>query len=568
MKHTRSEKAIIAVLSILILCINCRSIFSLFGPVTGVDDIGYWGTGYYLAFGKVKECLSTLSYYAYGYSVFLAPLIRFVSSGELLFKGVVILNSIFILISFYLSIFVTEKMFKGISRNVLVIACFISSVYVGNVFYSSFMLAESLLMMMCWCVWAQCVSLINKYSFNKIVVTGMLLVMLHCIHQRTIAIIIPTFLFLVYLIYINNEKVKKYFIFSCCFVLAFIVSSVIKNEFIDIIFQNGAEVSLNDYSGNVSKLSNLLTIDGIFIFIRDLFSKLFCLNYSTLSVGGIGLCFWGFEAYKMIRAKKCKEMHLVYLLIVVSFLCAICVNVIFFHNTINRFEVAVYGRYIEYLYGILIIGGLLAIYKAHAKMRAFICISLAVVWIGGNGVYHIIHEHLFTSGNGLWLAPAFFRTYLNSEDIGLTTFFCIKIIMLLGVGIIVLMLIKNKLVRFLLMCSLLIYFWGWNLKALDDDYLFYQNKFREECRELCITISNLEEDVYYDAEDCDGNRINEMQFMCNKIQFRRRDVGNINDVTCDNPILINKNGEIAETYNKDLFLIIFENEKWILIERK
>lgn len=555
------------ILGILILIINCRNIFILFGPVTGVDDIGYWGTGYYIAFGEVKECLSLLSYYSYGYSLILAPLIRIISSGEMLFKCVVVLNAVMNLISFYLSIYVVRSLSEKISEFIIVICCFISAIYIGNVFYSSFMLAESFLIMMCWVLFGECASLVKQYTFWKVILAQLTLVVLHCIHQRSIAVIVPVLIFLVFLMIRHEKNVRKYLVFGCSGILVLCISLVVKNGIADTVFRNGAELANNDYSGNISKISSLLSISGIGIFLRDFLVKLFCFNFSTLLVGGIGLFFFIFETYKLIRNKGLSDKAALNAAIIFSFIFAICINVIFTINGVNRFEGVIYGRYIEYLYGIFIATGLLSIYRNVEYIYQYLIILVGASVIGGYCVCAAIKQYSFSSGIGLWLAPSFFRIFEESENLVTTTLLCIKIVMLIGILIFFLVKgLKRNRVSLVVLSFLLIGFWGENLKALDKDYIYYQDKFESECRELCEKISELNEDVYYIGENCDAYRIREMQFMVNDIQFKMMDSEEMMKMS-NELILVNKYGKSTEIIDTDVFDVKYENDVWILVEK-
>ena len=115
------------------------------GPFVYTDEMGYWGHAANLAGNTWAGVMGDMPWYAFGYSLFLAPLFLISNNIVIMYRMAVILNILFGLLSFALAYRVIGKLVLG--SNVLFKGslAFVATAYSAYIFQSYVAWSETLL---------------------------------------------------------------------------------------------------------------------------------------------------------------------------------------------------------------------------------------------------------------------------------------------------------------------------------------------------------------------------------------------------------------------------------------
>ena len=75
------------------------------------DEYGYWASAAFFAGKDWSEVTANSNYYSYGYSLLLSIFMRLFDSPEMMVKGAVVLNGIFLAAAYFLTVYCGKKLF-------------------------------------------------------------------------------------------------------------------------------------------------------------------------------------------------------------------------------------------------------------------------------------------------------------------------------------------------------------------------------------------------------------------------------------------------------------------------
>lgn len=489
----------ILLLGSLILCLNLWNLNDYSGIMNGVDEYGYLSNAVFILGGDIDPIAHTLSYYSFGYSLFLSPLVKIITDTVLLFRAIIVLNSFFVALAFAFISGAAIKLHREIKAEIIVLFTFIAFFYVSNYVYSKYIYTECLLtllisMFIYFFAW-----LIEDFKTYKMVFLGITAVYMYFVHQRAIVVLITLILFWGLFIIKKDISLKQ-----CICVIFFLgiilgLGLLFKDILMDNIYTDSTRATLNDYSGQVSKLNYLLNIQGIKDFFLQFMAKIYYFSFSTILCGPIAL----FYSIKYIIRNRFDKCCYYYMFLLVLFLGIFLVQSIFLQGPVSRFDVVVYGRYAEYIYPILFLEGLIYIYSERQRGEVWrICLLAYGVTIVGITAAGIIFKSNNLQYYESYLCPALFSIYALSKDLntGLmlsmlftTTFF---LFFMLGKQH------KKTLVSSICILFIIFHFIGiyeinYNLRMSQSDYI-------EETAELISYIDSVNTNIFVLLDNTDN----------------------------------------------------------------
>lgn len=505
----------IVLFSILILGIGLRSINNLYGIITGVDDFGYiCNANYFLGIERWKDLAGTLSYYSYGYSLVLLPLMMVFKNPIILFRGIVIMNVCMLVASFMVSIKVVEKMHKSISKRVIVFACFIANIYPANFVYSKYVFSEILVVLLFWILLLLLLNLCDDYNWKSVVLLGIICVYTFYVHQRTLSVLCAIAFTLLILALKKKIPVKGALFFFLIAIILIFAGKYVKGILIDSVYQNNEQIGINDFSGQISKLKYVFNKNNIFNIMLGFLGKIYYFLVSTVFVGGLGLIQFIKKSLFSIWGKESKEENYAAVFISITFLLMMLIQT-YFLMIPDRFDMVIYGRYIEFMYGILIVEGMFAIMEYFPKEYKNILILLFVAIVCGCSAI-VLFERLDLKILTTYLIPAVYGFFNVKYNLKESMYLSLLIIAIACIFLLFnCKIIKRKEIRAFSVALVLVFFWTKNYSLINNDILNDQKLLKDEYLEMANYITDYSGEIDILYEDNLGlDRMRELQYLC------------------------------------------------------
>lgn len=355
------EHFILICTTLLILMIHIIHVKDLSTLKILDDEYGYWGNAAYLAGLNWSDTVSQIRYYSYGYSLLLVPLFWIFKSTINMYRAAIILNGIMLSISFLLSYDIAKKIMRNVNKYILISITFFISMYPTYIAYSNIAWSECLLVLICWLLTWCFVGLNEKSSIYKYLLIGFLSSYIYIVHQRSLGILIASITVILIMKLFKKINIKQLLGVILPFILIMIASFYLKNNIQSNLWLNGTEISINDYSGQICKLNQLFTLNGLASILKEFIGQLFYLGVSSYLLFYFGLYELINKIIISIRNKSIRVINgdsnfYVYLFLFIAIFLSITISVIFMINPISLDEI-VYGRYTEMiLEPVLLIG--------------------------------------------------------------------------------------------------------------------------------------------------------------------------------------------------------------------
>lgn len=332
------------------------------------DEFGYWASAAKWLGYDWSQLASRGSYYSYGYSLILTPILWMFENGVMAYRAAVAVNIVLMCISLWLMFDVLKKLFPKQDQQTVIFACGIGVFYPAWIFYMQMTLTEALLMFL----YILTVYLLMRFMEKPKVITSIglacSLVYLYFVHMRTVGVVIACVLTVLLLVYLKPECRKAGIIFIVLLIALGLIGTGIKEAMVSQVYA-GADarmLAVNDYGGQWGKLQEIFTLRGFVRLLASCICKLFYLGMASF-----GLVYWAI-GYLVIRVKhlifgivKKKKFEIVdaaALYIVLSATGIFLITAIYMINP-GRIDGIFYGRYNELFVPLMMSIGLMAMFS-------------------------------------------------------------------------------------------------------------------------------------------------------------------------------------------------------------
>lgn len=264
----------LAVLLIFVLC--CLNIRKLDYIAVLNDEFGYWGNAASLAGYDWKELIAETPYYAWGYSIWLVPIIIFFRTPEVWYKAAIFLNIFLLIVSYFFCCGVAKRLFSKVNKNIIYIVCFLVIIYPSNIIYVQVAWSETLLYCLMWVATYLMIRLDEKFSYLKTVVLILVLLYMYMVHARSIGIV-GIGLLCILLIILKNKK--SVFSFLCVLAIAglgYAINNYIKGYQLSEFWSNSLVSNMNNVGLNTNTVSAYLEkfVGNFNLFLESIGGKL------------------------------------------------------------------------------------------------------------------------------------------------------------------------------------------------------------------------------------------------------------------------------------------------------
>ena len=361
-RRFNTEKYLIALLGAFLVVIYCFNVYKLNMINIIGDEFGYWAAGSFFAGLDWTDVASYNSYYSYGYSFWLALIIKLVDSPLVAYKVAIALNSLFVLFTFLILVKISHKWIFVTHKKSGILASFAVMLFSGIFFSAQTTQCEAVFNLFFVVEVYLLLTYFTQPKWYTMISLALVTIYLYTIHQRALVIIVAA---VVTLILYTNLISKKW-----CHILlgvlimlgAFFLSSKVKEILLEGLYLGGKAVYSNNYSGQIGKIEMLLSLEGIKTFLAGVLGKLFYLGASTFGLFYLGMyslaqkVVFSISSYRKKKSTNNIDTFSAIFLLLTIIGAMVIATVQLLDN--KRIDTLIYGRYTEYLIPIICIYGI------------------------------------------------------------------------------------------------------------------------------------------------------------------------------------------------------------------
>lgn len=416
-------------------------IYKICGFALYPDEFGYWASAANAVGYNWSEVASMGSYYSFGYSLILIPILKLFTGKVAAYRAAITVNMLLMCASVFLLQKIVRKLIPDIDDVKSVLLSGIAVLYPSWIFYMQMTMVEALLFFMFVLVTYLLLSYIEHPKAITAALLAVCLVYIYCVHMRTVGVVIACICtcFLWGMVKAGKkEYIKSIFVLIIVLVIAAWISQELKSRTISEVFSYAEAKVLagNDYGSQWNKLGEILTPSGISRFLEGVLGKIFYLGLASF-----GIFYWAFGwcvkesiglAAGVVKKRKTALRQWCALFLILSTVGEILISSIFMYKS-SHVDSLIYGRYDELLVPVMMLVGIMVM----EKNRFLIPVTLLLGMLSGGmalKLLDVVEEEGLKGLRGYHIAGI---SYLINED-NLNIYHFFRDTWLLGFGLMIL----------------------------------------------------------------------------------------------------------------------------------
>ena len=403
LKRTENRTAFfLAAEMLLCICICFYGLRRIFGFSFFPDEFGYWAPAAQRLGWDWSEICSVGSYYSFGYSLILTPILFFFKDSVMAYRAAVLVNAGLMCAGLWMLYRILKEAIEERSGRDAVFIAGIAVIYPTWIFYTQTTLSEGLLfftyLLCCYLFWR----LLRNFRLITALGLSAAFVYLYYVHMRCVGVLaVGAGMFLFLFFSRDGKKEKREILLALAeFVLLFLAGAWIKQYLMETLYAGSSAemLRMNDYAGHMGKFRYLLTLDGMRDFLLGWIGKLLYLTLATAGLAARGLVYSGSRSARLIRRMfrgEGEDGDLFWLFVFLSSMAQLFVAVVYTLGGVreenDRFDMFVHGRYDEFVFPILIAAGL---YQMIGEKRGRRLWTQGLLLTCCTGVFSVIAAHI------------------------------------------------------------------------------------------------------------------------------------------------------------------------------
>ncbi len=545
---------------IVLFLITYRYIIWMNIPQVVPDEFGYWTAASYINGYDWSDTASFNIYYSIGYGFVLAFFQRFFD-GVLMYRMALIFNSICLGLIYLLLINICKMLwgYKDINYFISLACCFYTTFVANSVstqpeVFLTFLFTLSVKLYIDIC---------KRVTLFRVVSYSITLLFLYCIHQRTLGILLAGILsILLCLLQEKKQFIIPIAVFGVIAIFILLTSMVLKSGLIENVYTGSTTAVATDYSGQISRIKALFSLEGIKRLILVLNGQLWQLGTASVllvfySISGVmGKLYEGWK-------EKFRDTEVnPYVYIFFSFLFTWGISAVYMRAG-ARYDSLIYGRYIEMVLPIFLLVGLKDLFlKVYLKKT-----SCVILIYGCMGLLVKYTYSIYKCDNIVWgnICGIFRYIWTENDPVGSISkgYFVEKgsLIVILFTVIIALLLCSRKKKGVIFMLIALPTLWIYHMEGIwTEQWKPYQDTTTQEEIAVALREYNVnDESVYFvyeeDEEPYKKTRCFPLQILMKEKTLYVIEDDNLSDIDTESYfVVVNKNSSAAkkvkETYEK------------------
>lgn len=363
--------------AVVIFCVHIFNSGKLYGFFLTEDELGYWGNAAYMLGKDWGNVVSYCPYYSYGYSFFLMLILGLPVQPLTAYRLAISANGLFMVVVFCISYYLFTRIFPEKNKIVMSIFCMAMSLYASYVAQSSVAWSECYLILFVWLIILQAYLVCEKATLPRTLVLAVEAVYLYMIHQRTIAVMISTVVFIgIWAVRYKKISRLKAIVTVLVMGLGLLASILLKNHIQSAIYGSGD--LLNTYSGVLKSME----ISTLFIpVVKAACGQMFYLWASSFGIIPLGIAA---TIIMCIKNKKTQNgLYYFYGFILLSFSGIFAVSCIWMRLRNTLLDYYMYGRFNEIISGFFVIVGFIALSDFVKQKKGWIIFGISTIILIG-----------------------------------------------------------------------------------------------------------------------------------------------------------------------------------------
>lgn len=389
MQERTRDRIIYLTLALGVLFLRVFYIGRVQGPFVWTDELGYWGHAANLTGNSWAGVMNGMPWYAFGYSLFLAPIFLLTNDIALMGRLAVLLNAVFSVASFFLAVQVVRRMIDTKKAIVIGSTAFAATSFSAAIFQSYITWGETLLTFLAWLILYGFLRLEEDPSFGKSLFVGILSGYAYMVHNRMLAVVGAVFLTLIVLLIMKKIRIKHLAGFLLAFAAAFLAYTMLKRGLRSLILEDaalrelGVETAIsraNTFAGQIEKITHLFTAAGFLNFISNFAGQIWHFLSAAYLITGFGVLYCIGKLAALFRKQEEGAVSL-WLLPLFMIGATMAMTALFFEERAAgsgsvRIDTYFYGRYNDVLLPFFVAAGLCFLARlTRTKSR---CIGLII----------------------------------------------------------------------------------------------------------------------------------------------------------------------------------------------
>lgn len=254
-----------AILFLTLFSVYRYGIHQIYGMSEYPDEFGYWSTAAHIIGWDWSQMASRGSYYSFGYSLILLPILKFCEDSVSAYRVAVSVNFSFMAIGFFLLKGIYKRIFTEQVEGEEILAIGLAVLYPAWSFYAQTTLVDSLLIFMVILIsylWVRFTE-VPRLKWGTLLVAAV--IYNYSLHMRSAGILVAAVMVLVLWVWKHPSYWKCVFFLLLAVVGLFLVVGWVKGIVQGNVFSEASVERLNgnDFGGQWGKIKFLFSMDGI-----------------------------------------------------------------------------------------------------------------------------------------------------------------------------------------------------------------------------------------------------------------------------------------------------------------
>lgn len=327
------------------------------------DEFGYWSTAATALGWDWREVSGLGSFYSYGYSFILLPILKFTTNSLMAYRVAIAANVLLMCAAFFLLQTISQKISSHKDGRKHILFAGIAVFYPAWIFYMQFTATEALLTFLFVLIAWLFLLFMEKPRLYVAILLACALGYSFVVHMRSAGVVIACGLTIALWGICNSANRKKVLMLAGVLVLVLAIAFLLKGIVRESVYSGSGEDLLknNEFGGQLDKIKFILSAEGILQLIKNVSGKILYLGVSSMGLFYFGI-FWCVRQVgrllKGLRKKEALEGRIfwgIFLMLAVT--GEVMIGSIYSIQTTDL-DWIIYGRYSEFVLPVMMVIGL------------------------------------------------------------------------------------------------------------------------------------------------------------------------------------------------------------------
>lgn len=354
---------------LIIFCVFQYEIRKICGFTLYPDEFGYWASAARAAGYDWSEVASLGSYYSFGYSLILLPILKLFGGGILAYRAALFLNMLLMWGSVLLIKKILERLFPETETETGFLLGGAAVLYPPWIFYMQMTMTEAVLFFLFLLDVELLLRFVEKQRMGTAVALSLSLAYGYCVHMRTLGLIIACGLTLLGWGIWGKGKKMGLLVWIAVLLGASAITVWLKGRAVAEVFSEAAQdvLAMADYSGQAKKLAEIFSLPGMLQLLKEIAGKLYYLGISSFGTIYFALYFCLKECVclmkRIVKRIPAEPSQWIALFLLLSVMGQTAISSIFMYKS-KVIDCLIYGRYNELLVPLMMAVGLREMMKS------------------------------------------------------------------------------------------------------------------------------------------------------------------------------------------------------------